>query len=177
MPAWVVTAIALATLALGFAAGRNTHPFWMTRAGIRLRAERRRRAGARRSLPAHRARVLPVPARDARPAPGGSADCLAERARLVASCADLADRLRGRQRGLYGILTRDLAAVGVTVRVVDGEAYDAQQHNPVGTQPTSDPGRDLLVAETVRVGYADHGAVVRAPDVIIYRCMEPSRDS
>jgi hypothetical protein len=92
-----------------------------------------------------------------------------ERARLVASCADLADRLRDRQPALYTVLTRDLAAVGITVELADGELFDEGRHNPVGTEPTSDPAADLRVAATVRLGYADHGSVVRTPDVIVYR--------
>ncbi|MGH3205964.1 MAG: hypothetical protein ACRDOA_18465 [Streptosporangiaceae bacterium] len=42
----------------------------------------------------------------------------------------------------------------------------------VGTEPTSDPQSDLRVAATVRLGYLDHGSVVRTPDVIVYRCTE-----
>jgi molecular chaperone GrpE (heat shock protein) len=70
------------------------------------------------------------------------------------------------------VLTRDLAAVGITVKLADGEPFDAERHNPVGTEPTSDPESDLRVAATVRLGYLDHGAVVRTPDVIVYRCTE-----
>jgi adenylylsulfate kinase-like enzyme len=70
------------------------------------------------------------------------------------------------------VLTRDLAAVGVTVRVVDGEPYDAELYEPVGFEPTGDPKADLRVAETVRVGVVDHGTVVRVPEVIVYRHME-----
>jgi len=67
------------------------------------------------------------------------------------------------------VLTRDLAAVGVTVEFADGELFDAVRHNPVGTEPTTDPAADLRVASTVRLGYTDHGSVVRTPDVIVYR--------
>ena len=95
-----------------------------------------------------------------------------ERARLVASCADLADRLRERQPALYTVLTRDLEQVGVTVQLAEGEPFDAQRHNPVGTEPTADPAANLRVAATVRLGYRDHGAVVRVPDVIVYRRTE-----
>jgi hypothetical protein len=99
----------------------------------------------------------------------GDSESTAERARLVASCADLADRLRDHQPALYTVLTRDLAAVGVTMEVADGEPFDARRHNPVGTEPTSDPAADLRVALTVRLGYVDHGSVVRTPDVIVYK--------
>jgi hypothetical protein len=100
---------------------------------------------------------------------GGDSDAAAERAQLVASCANLADKLRDRQPALFGELTRGLAAVGVTVDTADGEPFDAQRHNPIGTEPTADPAADLLVAVTVRLGYRDHGTVVRSPDVIVYR--------
>jgi molecular chaperone GrpE len=99
----------------------------------------------------------------------GDSESTAERARLVASCADLADRLRDHQPALYMVLTRDLAAVGVTMEAADGEPFDERRHNPVGTEPTSDPAADLRVAATVRLGYLDHGSVVRTPDVIVYK--------
>jgi hypothetical protein len=94
---------------------------------------------------------------------------IAERARLVESCADLADRLREHQPALYTVLTRDLAAVGVTFRIPDGEPFDSQGHRAVDSEATSDQAADMRVAATVRAGYADHGTVVRVPDVIIYR--------
>jgi len=95
-----------------------------------------------------------------------------ERARLVGACADLADRLRDRQPALYAALTRELEAVGVTVQSPDSEAFDAASHNAVGTEPATDPGQDLRVAETTRLGYLDHGVQVRVPDVIVYRWQE-----
>lgn len=102
----------------------------------------------------------------------GGGDPAVERARLVQACADLADRLRDRQPGLYAVLARDLEAVGVSMQLADGEPFDVVRHNPVGTEATSDPGRHLRIASTMRVGYFDHGEEVRAPDVIVYRCEE-----
>lgn len=102
----------------------------------------------------------------------GNVQRVAERAQLVLACASLADRLRDRQPALYAVLTRDLASVGVTMRVVDGEPYDVDLYEPVGFEPTADPAEDLRVAETVRVGVIDHGMVVRPPEVIVYRHME-----
>ena len=102
---------------------------------------------------------------------GGGTESVAtkERAQLVESCVDLADRLRDHQPALYTVLTRDLAAVGVTFRVPDGEPFDDRRHQAVGTEPTGDPAADMRVATTVRAGYTDHGTEVRVPDVIIYR--------
>jgi hypothetical protein len=94
---------------------------------------------------------------------------VAERTRLVEACADLADRLRDHQPAVYAVLRKDLEGVGVTVQLADGEVFDAGRHNPVGTEPTSDPSRDLSVAATMRLGYRDHGVVVRQPDVIVYK--------
>lgn len=94
---------------------------------------------------------------------------VAERARLVEACADLADRLRDHQPALYAVLRKDLEGVGVSVQLADGETLDTARHNPVGTEPTSDPGQHLSVAATMRLGYLDHGVVVRQPDVIVYR--------
>jgi hypothetical protein len=104
--------------------------------------------------------------------PDGDGQPLQERDRLVGSCVDLADRLRDRQPALYKALTRDLEAIGVTVRIADSEPFDATRHNAVGTEPASDPGQHLLVAETTRLGYLDHGVQVRVPDVIVYRWEE-----
>jgi molecular chaperone GrpE (heat shock protein) len=70
------------------------------------------------------------------------------------------------------VLSRQLAGVGVTVQVPDGEPFDPDQHNPVGTEPTEEPGQHLLIASTVSPGYLDHGRLVRSPDVIVYRCGE-----
>jgi molecular chaperone GrpE (heat shock protein) len=90
----------------------------------------------------------------------------------VDSCADLADRLRDRQPALYTVLTRSLAAVEVSLELADGEPFDAARHNPVGTEPTSDPRADQRVAETIRLGVLDHGSLVRVPKVIVYRYLE-----
>jgi hypothetical protein len=104
--------------------------------------------------------------------PAAGETLAAERTRLVAACVDLADRLRDHQPALYTVLTRSLAEVGVMLRLADGEPFDVDRHNPVGTEATADPGQDLRVAFTIRLGYLDHGIAVRTPDVTIYRCTE-----
>jgi hypothetical protein len=93
----------------------------------------------------------------------------AERARLVAAYADLADRLRDHQPGLFTVVTRELQAVGVSMQLPDGELFSADRHNAVGTEKTSNPSDDLRVAATTRLGYLDHGVTVRVPDVIVFR--------
>jgi hypothetical protein len=143
---WLTVVVGVAALGVGFALGRMPHPLERRESGV----------------PEQEKDQFP-------PAAPGDAD---ERARLVLSCADLADRLRDRQPALYSVLTRDLVAVGVSVQLADGEPFDAERHNPVGTEPTSDPGADLRVAETVRLGVLDHGSLIRVPDVIVYRCLE-----
>lgn len=98
-----------------------------------------------------------------------SRQAAAERAQLVEACADLADRLRDHQPALFAVLRRDLEAVGITMQLADGEVFNAERHNPVGTEPTADPGQDMHVASTMRLGYFDHGVPARMPDVIVYR--------
>jgi molecular chaperone GrpE len=165
---WLPVVVGLGALLVGYAVGRQLRPF-----------------GRKEQQPPATERPVPDlaglaaaewaraeqgrPWKDQPERPRGDSQATAERARLVASCADLADRLRDQLPSLYAVLTRDLAAVGVTVELANGELFDAGRHNPVGTEPTSDPAADLRVAETVRLGYADHGSVVRPPDVIVYR--------
>ncbi len=165
---WLPVVVGLCTLAVGYAAGRRPRPFGM-------KEPQRPETGS--PLPDLAAAAAADWARAEQGRPWGDqpershgdSQPAAERARLVASCADLADRLRDRQPALYTALTRDLAAVGVAVELADGELFEAVRHNPVGTEPTADPAADLRVATTLRLGYADHGSVVRAPDVIVYR--------
>jgi hypothetical protein len=171
----LIVVIALAALAVGFWAGRrNTRSFRPRQDGQPPTGSVRDELAAGAAADWKQAEAgRPWLARqdqdqDAERA-RGDRDAAAERARLVASCASLADKLRDRQPALFGELTRGLEAVGVTVETADGERFDAQRHNPIGTEPTADPAADLLVAATVRVGYRDHGTVVRSPDVIVYR--------
>jgi hypothetical protein len=165
---WLPVAVGLCALAAGYAVGRRPR-----RSGIREQ-QRPGTEGPEPDLAAAAAADWARaehgrPWKDRPVRPDGDAQPAAERTRLVASCADLADRLRDRQPALYTVLTRDLTAVGVTVELADGELFDPGRHNPVGTEPTTDPEADLRVAATVRLGYADHGSVVRTPDVIVYR--------
>jgi hypothetical protein len=177
---WAVVLIAvlmaLAALAAGFVAGRRRpHSFGTGEGGRPLAESSPDELAAGAAADWRRAEAgrpwLSSPGRDKGDTEREAGDTgpAAERARLVASCASLADKLRERQPALFSELTRGLAAVGVTVEDADGERFDEQRHNPIGTEPTADPAADLLVASTVRLGYRDHGAVVRSPDVIVYR--------
>jgi len=117
-----------------------------------------------------RAAPSPVPpSAPGRDQSGAAGPVAAERALLAEACADIADRLRDQQPALYGVLTRNLEEAGITMNSPNGEPFDARRHNPVGTEPTSDPASDLHVAATTRLGYLDHGQLIRSPDVIVYR--------
>jgi len=172
VPVWVVIVVGLAALLAGYAIGRKygmsrrssslALPAGNARPGLgQVEQDWERVASIREQ---RRQPPIPYP----QPVPEDSAS-VTERAKLVASCADLADRLRERQPGLYAVLTRDLEAVGVTVKLADGETFDPQRHNSVDIELTSDPAANLRVATTVKIGYLDHGSVVRNPDVIVYR--------
>jgi hypothetical protein len=147
---------------LGFAVGRRPRPFEINK----------------RDSPHEEKEQVPKtdPKEDHPERAAGDSDSATERAALVASCADLADRLRDRQPALYTKLSRDLAAVGVAVQLADGEPFDAGRHNAVGTERTDDPASDLRVAATVRLGYLDHGLAVRTPEVFVYRCLPDGHD-
>jgi hypothetical protein len=168
---WLPVVVALAALAAGWALGRFLGPFSARGKDLSLAEGLPRALGDLAGEDFDRVRRERGTVGQSERSMDGSG-ATAERARLVASCADLADRLRDRQPALYAKLTRDLAAVGVTVETADGERFDAERHNPVGTEPTAEPTDDLRVATTVRVGYSDHGVVVRSPDVIVYRASE-----
>jgi hypothetical protein len=155
----VTILVALAALVVGVVAGTAV-TFWRTR-----RSPRRYEPDVPRP-PAPVASPSPLPARADPPV---LATAQAERARLVEACAELADRLRDHQPGLFTVLSRDLKAVGITIQVPDGEYFSADRHNPVGIEKTSDPGDNMRVAATTRLGYLDHGVAVRVPDVIVYR--------
>jgi hypothetical protein len=154
---WLTIAVGLAALIIGFAAGRWPRPLEISASDSPAREEGQ--------VP------KPDPGKDDHERSVDDWDSATERATLVASCADLADRLRDRQPALYTKLSRDLAAVGVAVQLADGEPFDAERHNAVGTEPTDDPASDLRVAATVRLGYLDHGLAVRTPEVFVYRCL------
>jgi hypothetical protein len=171
---------------VGFAAGRGWVPVSRSRDEAREEEREEARAlsfGGRPRVSAAAAQdwaraeqgrpwESPPFVRDEEGEPAGDPQSDQERDQLVGACVDLADRLRDRQPALFTALTRDLAAIGVTVQIADGEPFDAAAHNAVGTAPASDPGQHLLVAETTRLGYLDHGVQVRVPDVIVYRWQE-----
>lgn len=167
--------VAVVALLVGAAAGAIAAIAWLRRTsppGVRS-AARQAPVRSAASLPSAQFSAPQPPVQ----APGllradttALASAETERARLVAACADLADRLRDHQPGLFTVLSRDLQAIGVTMQLPDGEFFNADRHNPVGIEKTSNPSEDLRVAATTRLGYLDHGVTVRVPDVIIYRC-------
>lgn len=96
-----------------------------------------------------------------------------ERARLVALCADLHDRLSS--EGLRDKLRHGLAQVGVELVRADGEIFDPQLHEAAGQVPTGDRALHDRVASTQRVGWRDRGTPGREPLVLVY-CFEGSDD-
>jgi hypothetical protein len=155
----VTLLVALAALVVGLVAG-TVVTLWRTR-----RSPRRYEP----AIPRPSAPVASPPVPPARADPPVLGTAQAERARLVEACAELADRLRDHQPGLFTVLSRDLKAVGITMQVPDGEYFSADRHNPVGIEKTNNPGDNMRVAATTRLGYLDHGVPVRVPDVIVYR--------
>jgi hypothetical protein len=71
--------------------------------------------------------------------------------------------------GIRARLAEGLGAVGVAVLNPDGEPFDPRRHEAGGTEPTTDPERNGLVAETELAGFVDRGAVIRDPVVVVYR--------
>ena len=71
--------------------------------------------------------------------------------------------------GIRARLAEGLGAVGVAVLNPDGEPFDPTRHEAGGTEPTADPERNGLVAETELAGFVDRGAVIRDPVVVVYR--------
>jgi hypothetical protein len=107
--------------------------------------------------------------------PDGGTRTTEDRGELINSVIDLADRLRDRQPGLWKAANRHLADVGVQAYEADGEAFDPARHHAVGYQETGVARDHLKIASTERCGYSDHGQVLRAPDVIVYRVMGDER--
>lgn len=179
MDGWVGLAALVIGGAGGYAAGRGWGPLNRPRRGDGgdLAAAGADPAGSPAQDWAHAERGRPWEsagaAQDAEVRGTAAVDrCERERAKLIGACADLADRLRDRQPALYAVLTRELGSIGVTMQSPDSEPFDAASHNAVGTEPATDQAQDLRVAETTRLGYLDHGAQVRVPDVIVYRWQE-----
>jgi hypothetical protein len=165
----VTLLIALAALVVGVVAGTVVTLWRSRRSPLRYEPDiPRQPAPVASPRPPTPARADPA-ATLVRADPPGLATAQAERARLVEACAELADRLRDHQPGLFTVLSRDLKAVGITMQVPDGEYFSADRHNPVGIEKTSDPDDNMRVAATTRLGYTDHGVTVRVPDVIVYR--------
>ncbi|WP_051385434.1 nucleotide exchange factor GrpE [Actinokineospora inagensis] len=92
-----------------------------------------------------------------------------DRAALVQAAIRLRDQLTERGPGLADHLLGALGAVGVTPVRADGELFDPHRHTAVGSVDAPRPDLRDRVAETVKPGYLDRGAVLRLPDVVLYR--------
>ncbi len=90
-----------------------------------------------------------------------------ERTALIELCLYARDRVSSPAAAER--LDAGLAELGVVALRPDGEAFDPAQHEAAASVPTADPERHGTVAETEVPGYADRGAVVRAPVVSVFR--------
>jgi molecular chaperone GrpE len=109
-----------------------------------------------------------LPDDDLAPDPYGLlAQTLADRRTLVQLCLYALDRARS--TGVAERIERGLAGVGVLPVRPDGQPFDPALHEAAGAVPTEDDGLAGLIAETEVVGFTDHGRVLRAPVVTVYR--------
>jgi GrpE len=95
-------------------------------------------------------------------------DAREDRKRLIGACIDVGDRLRTVSPALWQKLERALADAGIEPVEADGEPFDPDRHDAVGSEPTTDPAQDLRVV-TDLPGYTDHGAPLRRPQVVVHR--------
>ncbi|MDP9220329.1 MAG: nucleotide exchange factor GrpE [Actinomycetota bacterium] len=90
-----------------------------------------------------------------------------QRDSLVKTCIGIGDGVDNpavRER-----LTRALAEVGVLAVHPDGELFDPARHRAVDRVPAADPALHNRVASTERLGYLDHGLLLRPADVTVYQ--------
>ncbi|GAA3430500.1 nucleotide exchange factor GrpE [Kutzneria kofuensis] len=97
---------------------------------------------------------------------------LGERKALIRMCLYALDRARS--AGVVERLEAGLAEVGVRAVRPDGERFDPAVHEAGGTEPTDDPARVGLIAETEVPGFVDRGQSLRAPIVIVYAARDSS---
>ncbi|MCD0451272.1 hypothetical protein LO762_19015 [Actinocorallia sp. API 0066] len=98
-----------------------------------------------------------------------------ERTLLVRALIDLADRLQEHNPGLWRMVNRQLERVGVTVYTPDGERFDPYRHKSLTFRKTDVPEHNETIASTELVGYLDRGAVLREPEVVVYRMLDDDR--
>lgn len=99
--------------------------------------------------------------------PALDGELVRQRDSLVQACIGLGDSVDNpavRER-----LTRALAEIGVLAMVPDGELFDPAWHRAVDRVAAADPTLHNRVAGTQRLGYVDHGRLVRPADVTVYQ--------
>jgi hypothetical protein len=90
-----------------------------------------------------------------------------DRALLVSTCIYVRDRATS--KAIADRLAWALNEVGVAELRPAGQTFDAARHEAGGAAPTDDPRLVGTIAAVELAGYADRGAVVRAPVVTVYR--------
>jgi len=87
---------------------------------------------------------------------------------LAEAAIEVRDRLTA--ASLTARLDAGLAAAGWRLIDPTGSRFDPAAHDAVDRDTTIDPTRNGIVAAAERVGWADpSGAVVRRPEVVVYR--------
>lgn len=112
-------------------------------------------------------RLYQPPTPDPAAYPALDGEMTQQRDSLVQACIGLGDSVENpavRER-----LTRALAEVGVLAMRADGELFDPAWHRAVDRVGAADPLLHNRVAGTARVGYVDHGRLVRPADVTVYQ--------
>lgn len=89
-----------------------------------------------------------------------------ERALLVQTCIYVRDRATS--QAIADHLGRVLSDVGVTTVAPEGR-FDPSRHEAGGSASTDDENLDGTIAGVELPGYTDHGQVLRAPVVTVYR--------
>lgn len=124
------------------------------------RASKRASSAPAPSMPA------PIPTPMA-PAPASSPQAERDRGRLVTALVDVRDQIDS--PAMREWLRAALADVGVAEVVADGQPFDPQRHQAVDQVVATEPTWNNVVARTDRPGYTDRGAVMRLPQVSVYR--------
>jgi hypothetical protein len=99
--------------------------------------------------------------------PSATAPSYRDRDLLIGSCVYVRDRVTS--QALAERLGRTLSEVGVQVVAPVGQRFDPARHEAGGTAPTDDGRLDGTIAAVEVPGYVDHGTVLRAPVVTVYR--------
>lgn len=125
------------------------------------------------SSEAIRVKLRPVIAGAGLPVPGEAAPAesapAADRDQRIETAIAVLDMTRKQE--VLGPIRAALAAEDVEILDPVGQRFDPEQHQAMGTEPTSDPAQHEIVERTAYPGYRDlqnGGRVLRDPKVIVY---------